>query len=259
MTLNASVGSLSGLTVTELGGLIDGLPVRADDEQRHELLDFVRQLGAADCISGILAEICATPELAEAVAARSYRHVNHFDKIVLVDSGALHGYRLTLHLWRPPYTEKELNDEMIHDHRFCFWSHILTGRLVSHNFTRDDHGDVFRMYRYVPERRAVTTTANFYEFVGEAGLTTTGEAVEEQGNVYYLDYHRIHRVLLPRNRMTCTLVLRGPRDRDFSHVYNTVYPDTDTTSQNVMFSAGELVERIDSLRRAIGARPHAGT
>ncbi|WP_229925166.1 hypothetical protein [Streptomyces sulfonofaciens] len=200
-------------------------------------------------------------EMLEKIAARSYRHVNHFDKIVLVDSGDPRGYRLTLHAWCPPYTEKELYDELIHDHRFSFWSTVLTGRLVSQNYSRRQaaQGDVpagnpvtlFRQYRYSPEKLGVSSYANFYQFVDEAELEMTGESVEERGNSYHLQYHRIHRVVLPMEAMTCTMVLRGPRERDFSNVYNTAYPSTDTQSQNVMFTPDELAGKLRGIRDAV--------
>ncbi|MEV6953725.1 hypothetical protein [Streptomyces sp. NPDC051183] len=215
----------------------------------------MRRLGEGPCISGLLSRFLEDEALLDEIAGRSYRHVNHFDKIVLVDTGAQLGYRLTLHAWCPPYSEKELNDELIHDHRFSFWSTILTGRLVSQNFALPEGDGAssanprigFQQYRYSPEKQGVSTTSNFYEFVGETELEVTGDSIEEQGNAYHLKYHRIHRVVLPLESMTCTLVLRGPRERNFSNVYNTAYPSTDTTSGNVMFSRDELVGKLKGI------------
>lgn len=114
-----------------------------------------------------------------------------------------------------------------------------------------------RRYRYNPEKAGESTQANFYRFVDEAALEMTGETVEEEGSAYHLEYHRIHRVVLPMESMTCTLVLRGPRERDFSNVYNTAYPSTDTQSANVMFTPDEVADRLRSIRRALLGRPGA--
>ena len=257
--LVTSDNGLRGLAPQDLVTLLNGLPREVDERQSDYNLGLVRRLGAAPCITGVLNRILADEALLDEVAGRSYRHVNHFDKIVLVDTGAQCGYRLTLHAWCPPYSEKELNDELIHDHRFSFWSTILTGRLVSQNFARPKDADApsdsprigFQQYRYSPEKQGVSTTSNFYEFVGETELEMTGDSVEEQGNAYHLKYHRIHRVVLPKESITCTLVLRGPREREFSNVYNTAYPTTDTTSGNVMFTRAELTVKLNRILASI--------
>ncbi|MFF9205407.1 hypothetical protein ACF1AE_27030 [Streptomyces sp. NPDC014986] len=252
---------LGGLGPLDLEALLRGLPQATNDRHRDYNLSLVRRLGTPSCMADLLAGYLADEESLRRIADRSYRHVNHFDKIVLVDSGDPRGYRLTLHAWCPPYSEQELRDELIHDHRFSFWSTILTGRLTSENFARPREGDsadaprgpvtAFRQYRYSPEKTGVSTQANFYRFVDEAALEMTGETVEERGNAYHLEYQRIHRVVLPRESMTCTLVLRGPRERDFSNVYNTSYPSTDTQSANVMFTVDELAGKLRRLRQAL--------
>ncbi|GHH87694.1 hypothetical protein GCM10018793_64590 [Streptomyces sulfonofaciens] len=262
-TVADSKSTLTGLGPLDLEALLNGLPKATTDRQKDYNLHLVKRLGMAPCMVDLLDQYLQDGELLDLIAARSYRHVNHFDKIVLVDSGQTEGYRLTLHMWSPPYTEKELHDELIHDHRFSFWSTILTGRLVSQNFARpgsEPTGNpttVFRQYRYSPEKLGVSTHSNFYEFVDESELEITGDTIEEQGNAYHLQYHRIHRVILPLESMTCTLVLRGPRERNFSNVYNTAYPSTDTQSTNVMFSRDELAGKLRALKDAMTAQVDA--
>lgn len=216
-------------------------------------LEFVTALAQPSDFVRRLREILADEAALALVAGRSYRHVNHFDKIVLVDSGDPGAYRLTLHLWDPPYTEAEICDELIHDHRFSFWSNILTGELVSENFEQATHGDAihFRQYRYVPEKRGIATERNFYECVGPAPLRRTQPSRERSGESYYLYYERIHRVVIPTEHMTCTVVLRGPRQRNHSNVYNTVYPDQDLRTENSMFSVPELAARLSKLASTI--------
>lgn len=261
----ASETHLAGLRPHDLEILLNGLPLAEKAQNVDYNLDLVRRLGASFCKTDLLAHYLSDSALLDEIAARSYRHVNHFDKIVLVDSGERLGYRLTLHLWCPPYTEKELRDELIHDHRFSFWSTILTGRLVSENFSPAADGmaaaaepvTTYRRYRYSPEKKGVTTHTNFYEFTGEAPLGMVGESVELQGSAYHLEYRRIHRVILPRESMTCTLVLRGPRERAFSNVYNTAYPSMDTQSGNSMFSRHELAAKLRDLQAVVGGDPGA--
>jgi hypothetical protein len=233
--------------------VINDLPRNPSPEQVQDNLRFIENLGRRDIAARLMGQYLDATHRLEKIASRSYRHVNHFDKLVLVDTDT-GGYRLTLHLWRPPYSEADIEDELIHDHRFSFWSNVLTGTLVTQNFMPPDGLSAsrgLRQYRYVPEKLGTSTTKNFYEFVGETSLADAGLIKESAGHAYYLQYHRIHRVVIPRVSMTCTMVLRGPRERTFSHVYNTRYPSTDTTVANAMFTAEQVAERLECLRAAL--------
>jgi hypothetical protein len=214
-------------------------------------MELIDCLARPELVLNLLAEINADPETLALIAGRSYRHVNHFDKIVLVDTGNIDQYRLTLHLWQPPYSGSDYSDELIHDHRFSFWSNILVGTLKSQNFTMSDSGHRYRTYRYRPEKQATSTVANRYEFAGYHSLETSELNREVAGNSYYLDYSQVHRVLLPHHDMTCTLVLRGPREREYSSIYNTTYPTQDSTAMNQMFSPASLHSKLDGLAREI--------
>jgi len=177
--------------------------------------------------------------------------VNHFDKLVLIDNADPSSYRLTLHLWRPPYTGSELRDELIHDHRFNFWSAILAGVLVSESFVQSDAGSAFRQYHYVPELRSMAFR-DFYEFAGEIRLAKKGMQRRCAGESYHLSASSIHRIVLPQTGITCSLVLRGPRLRRYSTVFNTDYPACNTQFENKMFSGLELRRRLAELLNVVG-------
>nr|BDT37554.1 hypothetical protein MFMH1_72230 [Myxococcus sp. MH1] len=215
-------------------------------------LELIARLGRPDLIIPLLRQILDDPALIEEVASLSYRHVNHFDKIVLVDSAAQTGYRLTLHLWKPPYSDKEFHDELIHDHRFNFWSTILTGKLVTENLQRAAGGMTFRQYQYIPENRGAS---KFYTFMGEESLIKVTPSAKHAGQSYFLRYESIHRVVLPREEMACTLVLRGPRQRQFSNIYNTAYPSSDLQVVHPMFTPCEVRGRLEALIAAVARRP----
>ncbi|WP_239647347.1 hypothetical protein [Nocardiopsis baichengensis] len=228
---------------------IGTLPVQDSGPVRLSNLDLIRHLAAPRNVLRLLREVQDSPPLLARIAGRSYHHTNHFDKIVLADTGDRRSYRLTLHLWRPPYSTTEALDEQIHDHRFSFWSSVLTGRLVSQNFVRDASGTEYGEYQYIPEKRGDTTVGNFYRALGRTPLRETEPSEEEAGGAYRLSYHRIHRVVLPREAMTCTLVLRGPRQKNFASVFsNTATYDP---TGNAMFAPQVLDEKLEALCEAI--------
>jgi hypothetical protein len=237
--------------ITDLQRTLARLSTDASAETRTRNLRLIDLLGQPRHVLALLERVLGNRALLGEIAGRSYRHVNHFDKIVLVDAASERGYRLTLHLWTPPYSRAELNDELIHDHRFSFWSTILTGNLAAASFVRAPAGDRYRQYQYTPQKRHLSTLANFYQLVGEATLCRGRVSRKPAGTSYFLHYECTHRVVLPRTQMTCTLVLRGPRQRNHSNVFNTSYPASNTQTANVMFTEAELAARLIALSRNI--------
>lgn len=210
----------------------------------------------------LISEIVNSRSLLEQIASRSYRHINHFDKIVLVDAPSATGHRLTMHLWNPPYLEAERNEELVHDHRFSFTSQVLFGQLKSLEYVAigaspddDDYDDDIRLvrtFRYRPQIVNSTTVSNVYEYVGHSHLLLSGTRCREAGEVYDLNYPEVHRVLLPADAPTCTLVLRGPRERAFSHVFSTEYPGADLNVSNTPMIRVDLAERLELVLAELG-------
>ncbi|MGK4579549.1 hypothetical protein [Kitasatospora sp. HPMI-4] len=246
--------ALPRISYAEIHGTLEILPTDLAGPVVLDNRGLVGHLADPDNFARLVREICATDALRGEIAARSYRHTNHFDKIVLADTGHSLGYRLTLHLWNPPYTEDELEDETIHDHRFSFWSAVLAGNLVSENFVRSADGPAFQEWRYFPDKNGLATTSNFYDFVGETGLTGTEASHTPAGNSYFLTYESVHRVLLPRTETVATLVLRSPRQRAFANVFNITHPrDERKVKRNTMFTEEQLVDRLDLVLKAMEA------
>jgi len=192
----------------------------------EENLAYLRSLASQNVPKRLIQEVLDNEELLDTISAHSYRHVNHFDKIVLVDSDPL-SYRLTLHYWPGSYEERVMTQELIHNHRFSFWSHIFRGTLRMENYaeasTAGDGQQALRRYVYRP-----TAVGNVHscEFDGDARLEKKNDAAYPQGECYYLHYTATHRVMLPEgDTRICTMVIRGPREREFTHTYNTFYPE----------------------------------
>jgi len=235
--------------LAQLGRVLESLPADESPTTISGNLELVNRVAQRDYFVPLIEEIVGDPHLLSDVASRSYRHVNYFDKIVLVGSDKLHGYRLTLHLWCPPFNQKELKKESLHDHRFSFWSVILAGVLISENFVESPDGDLMQHYRYIPEKRA-GDVRNFYEFVGETRLAKTKPSQRHAGESYYQPFTGVHRVLLPES-ITCTLVLRGPRQKAFTNTFRTDIPKVNTQVDNSMFSDKVIAEKLRALLNAI--------
>jgi hypothetical protein len=241
-------------SILQLQHLVAAIPRNKTKEIVDENLVLVGWLGERGTILELLLEVLRSDQLLATIASRSYRHVNQFDKIVLIGNDDPEAYRITLHLWTPPYAVGAREQELIHGHRFSFWSVVLVGNVSSENYARvASGGGVFREYRYTPEARNVQFD-DFYEYAGDTQLARSGEYRKWAGESYFLDASNIHRITLP-SEITCTLVLRGPRLQPYSSVFNTRYPDQDTRLPNVMFTSAELEQRLVRLVAAIRSAP----
>lgn len=223
------------------------------DVHKKEVIDnnlkFMKKLASQNILRILIKEVLEDKNLLKTIAARSYEHVNHFDKIVLIDNHDPKGYRLTLHMWDNNYSKKVLEEELIHNHRFSFWSHVYFGNLVSENFIESKHNSIekkdFNKFTYRP-----STTGNIHScvFTEKKQLTKLKNLCVAQGKTYYLNYRTIHRVLLPKKgHMLCTFVLRGPREREFTNTYNTFYPERGIQSSVPMMTPLQLKHKLVKL------------
>lgn len=212
-------------------------------------LDYIKDLAQRDIPTQIIKDVLNENKFLETIAARSYEHVNHFDKIVLVDNKDPQGFRLTLHSWNCNYGKDIPDEELIHNHRFSFWSHIFRGNLIAETFSEANPFSIekktFNKYMYKPSTTGNIHTCSFQE---EAQLNKIEEVVKTQGETYYLKFDTIHRILLPISGVNlCTFVLRGPREREYTNTYNTFYPDRGIDSNVPMMRPDQLKDKLKKI------------
>lgn len=212
-------------------------------------LNYIKDLAQRDLPTQIIKEVLSDKKILEIIAKRSYEHVNHFDKIVLVDNKDPHGFRLTLHSWNCNYGKDIPDEELIHNHRFSFWSHIFRGNLIAETFSEKKTFSIerktFNKYIYRPSTTGNIHTCSFQE---KAQLNKIEKVTKEQGETYYLKFSTIHRILLPESGTNlCTFVLRGPREQEYTNTYNTFYPDRGINSNVPMMNPDQLEGKLKKI------------
>ncbi len=210
-------------------------------------ITFMKELVKQDIPKKLLVEILDDPDVLREIASRSYEHINHFSKIVIIDNPDPRGYRLTAHLWTGSQAKKAAKEELIHSHRFSLWSHIFCGQMTSQNFLEVEKHSYerkdFRRYVYRPSKTGNIHSCNFDKI---AQLERQKDNVVSAGDVYYLNYLTTHRVVFPQDDpCLCTFVLRGPREREFTHTYNTFYPERGIESSVPMMKPSELKKKLE--------------
>lgn len=197
-------------TLEGIAGIVRSMPGDDSVATRQTLLDLVARIGHSDNVRRLVDAIDRDAKRLVEIANRSFRHTNYFDKIVLLDDEIESTYRLTLHLWRPPFTQEEVDDDHIHDHRCDFWSTVLFGVLQSEEFVRSDNGPKFQELTYRPARTDRGVKVNEYVPAGAVGLRRTRVVRHATGATYFLPRERIHRIAISQREPTATLLLRGP-------------------------------------------------
>lgn len=213
------------MDVTAVAARIRDLDAGRHCDEQHAG-DLARMLGRREVIGEVIVRLLDDERAIDAVASRSFHHSNHFDKLVLVGDTTCAAYRLTIHLWRPPYSSAEVDDEQIHDHRCNFWSTVLFGCVRSTEFARDPSGELYGEVRYSPSWSASGVKHNCFRHVGTAQLRAVRHPVHQAGSTYHLPWHTIHRISISE-RPVASLVLRGPHVAAESSVFRTGEPYTD--------------------------------
>jgi hypothetical protein len=172
-----------------------------------------------------------------AVAARSYRHVLGFDKIIL-SSVRPHG-QLRLHVW---WAGEDRRREHVHNHRFAFSSRVLTGRLRTRLYAEDPAGEPVTRYR---ETSDPVDRRWRFEPVGPARLAVVLSADQPAGTAYSMAPSVLHRIEASP-LLTVTLFLETASVRESSDVYADAAPPA--PADQTGFTAAELADRLGRLR-----------
>lgn len=219
-----------------------------NDEDRFfkESSEFLKFIRDEKLLPALIQEIITNPEHLHEVASNSYKHVNHFSKVVLINDSNQDNCRLTLHIWKPPFSEAEISQELIHDHRFSFSSFVLCGEQIHEIFRESPQKSItkvrFQKYKYLP-----SATGNIHDcfFEEDVYLDQIAEKTVSRGNVYTMHNEAIHRIVFPDGEdPIISFLVRGPRKRNYTHTYNTFYPREGTVSSVPMYTPDELHELL---------------
>lgn len=212
-------------------------------KESSSFLEFIRD---EKLLPSIIREVLEDREYLAEVSSNSYKHVNHFSKIVLINDENQDHCRLTLHIWKPPFTESEISQELIHDHRFSFSSYVLCGEQIHEIFNESKEKSItkvrFQKYKYLP-----SATGNIHDcfFEEDVYLDQVAEKTVSRGQVYTMHNESIHRIVFPEgDEPIISFLVRGPRKRNYTHTYNTFYPREGTVSNVPMYTPDELRELL---------------
>ena len=220
-----------------MSGLVLGAPAAATYDDLHA--DFVRYTPSD--IAALLQGVATQMRSGAYPAARPYRHVNGFTKIVVAEHPSA---RLTLHYW-PADPGGPDDESRPHDHRFAFTSLLLGGDQHFREFEETDNraDEQWARYAYRPFLAGRLATVERRGTVGLKCVNVARRAAME--GHYTVSSTTVHQAITGRRRACATLVLRGRRERRTSHVY---YRPTDPVPHGGL-QFGRYLSRRDVVRQ----------
>lgn len=186
-------------------------PLAPEPGIRPELLDMVAALAAPSRLIDLIWSAYDDPAVAEACAAKSFRHPLGFNKITLIDAPEL--FTLRLHVWWPMAATAKL--EHVHNHRFGFGSAIVFGAYEMRIFEPADTGPV--MTEYHEEVSAVNGWQ--LRLAGEAHLRTVSTLRLGPGSSYSLPAESFHQVTADTDGPCITLFLQTAMTETTTRVF----------------------------------------
>jgi hypothetical protein len=242
-------------TFSDLKRWFDTAFVKTTDDQMTSLLDILGVFRDREQLSMLLELILNEPTAIEEIAARSYTHVNAFDKIVLLSS-AQPQYKLRLHIWWPMPEDVAQKKEgfRVHNHRWNFSSIILCGAMRVQHFDVlpvDQTGIKMHEYKYIAADDKDHYTM---QFIGPAKLNCSFDGVVTAGNYYALSHTVQHRIITERAHTAATLVLRGGITKPLVDVFADQPIEGYERVEVVQLSPNELLGKLKDLQSVLYER-----
>ncbi|WP_427919260.1 hypothetical protein [Streptomyces sp. cg40] len=206
----------------------------------------IAELGSADRLLELVAELASGEGDPEHCAGLSYRHVLGFDKLLLIDGGPRH--MLRAHLWH--HDSAAIGAEDIHNHRSPLASYVVRGRLAMELYeARGDGGITADRYEESLAERSADWTLRP---TGPARLRLTHVGQYAAGSTYALPANTLHRAWCDTEAPTVTLFLEtGAERRRHTDVFTAAGPHPGAVAKvplDVKDYLGALNALAESLR-----------
>jgi hypothetical protein len=207
----------------------------------HHLKEFV----SSGHFLSFLLSLKNEKSLLTAAAARSYRHHNGFDKIVLVPGDNITPFELRLHVWWGNRGNK--GAENIHDHKWDFSSVVLKGGYDYEIFEVDKtamNGQRMAEFLFTTRegKRKYSTP-----FRGQDHLICTSRGSIQRGDSYFLRHNILHRITANGDETTITLLAQGTPVKKGARVFADKPDVLPRRVESLPFTTLELKRKLERI------------
>ncbi|MEH2500350.1 hypothetical protein V1294_006829 [Bradyrhizobium sp. AZCC 1678] len=186
----------------------------------YDVFDAIvsRGLAGANGTANFLQEAAQHIRQDRLIRGNSHQHAHGFTKLALYRS-SVSGFSVRLHIW---WTGVQAFDDSPHEHRWSFYSKLLSGSLRIRNFVEPRPGSgvpgaIWYRYKYAD---ATADGKKCVEADGAATLTVASEYIMFAGSSHTLAPTEPHQVFGQDGAIAATLVITAPPARSYSNVYH---------------------------------------
>lgn len=196
-------------------------------------------------LSALLRNATLAPAL-ELVARDSYLHDNGFAKIVVYRGDHC---AVRFHVWNTSKASVPVTSN-VHDHRWHFVAKLLSGGYSHEKFRRaslSQEGSRYSASRY-------TVSGDEYELapIGELRLRKTSANRIEPGKHYLMMADTLHRVIVPINQVTVSVVFQAATIKQSTTVCAEQLLPHLVRKRSHGMSTADLLHSIELIRRTCG-------
>ncbi len=210
-----SFGALTEAVERVFSGGKDSIGPAEYDALEAAISDASDRAGRLTDLLGAIAQAIREDRLAR---GNSHQHAHGFTKLGLYRSSKS-GFSIRLHIW---WSGIRAYDDSPHDHRWSFYSRLLSGSLRIRNFaehrsTTNPEPEQWCKYRY---HDASADGVKLVEPAGPAMLGLASECILQAGCSHTLAPTQPHQVFGRDGAIAGTLVVTAPPTRSYSNVYH---------------------------------------
>jgi hypothetical protein len=216
-----------------------------DLDRLHRLAAYL--IRESDLVLWCIRMTMADPKQMAEVAERSYRHVNGFAKIRILQNER---YSARLHVW--PEGKARLGDVDPHGHRWEFASWVVAGKGVAERIyveTPGDNADA-RPYLRFEYQRPLARSGRLVPTGRHTWLKQERDRVHGPGEINACDLERVHTVAPAGAGLVATVLLQGRDQLGATKVFRPDETERDITERPL--EVDEQEQLFDDVLRAMG-------
>jgi hypothetical protein len=192
------------------------------------------------------------PGVLKALASKSYVHENGFYKLTVIDKPNA-SLRLRIHFW-PARGVAPAQIENIHNHRFNYYSYILSGGISNRIWKVTPEGATYQHYQYRPRMKKQSYVL---DYCGESFLHECEERQYYSGDLYCMNAEDLHVASACQYNDVVTLFIEERANlRPYADVFSNEYPNKNVPIASPSLTSKQYLEVLSTIANVLENGTH---
>jgi hypothetical protein len=192
------------------------------------------------------------PSVLETLASKSYVHENGFYKLTVIDKSNAK-LRVRIHYW-PARGVAPAQIENIHNHRFNYYSYILSGGISNRIWKVASNGATYQHYQYRPRMQKQSYVLDYR---GESLLEECEERQYHSGDLYCMNAEDLHVASAYQFNDVVTLFIEERATlRPYADVFSNEYPNKNVPIASPALTSKQYLEVLSTIANVLENDAH---